>query len=119
MKMSVGLICLLLLQMSCATIKNGESWKMRSEDKTIGLTLLWNLPEAKIREIVPPNQVPRIQNGTGVLMLFLCSADSYFIGKKQYGHLGVAHLIVPLENEISIPETIGLKNQAIISGLKY
>ena len=64
MKVSVGLISLLFLQMSCATIKNGESWKMRSEDKTIGLTLLWNLPEAKIREIVPPNQVPRIQNGT-------------------------------------------------------
>ncbi len=118
MKVSVGLISLLFLQMSCATIKNGESWKMRSEDKTIGLTLLWNLPEAKIREIVPPNQVPRIQNGTGVLMLFLCSTDTYFIGKKQYGQLGVAHLIVPLENEISIPETIGLKSQAIISGLK-
>lgn len=118
MKMSVGLFSLLFLQMSCATIKNGESWKMRPEDKTIGLTLLWNLPEAKIREIVPPNQVPRIQNGTGLLMLFLCSTDTYFIGKKQYGSLGVAHLIVPLENEISIPETIGLKNQAIISGLK-
>ena len=118
MKMSVGLISLLFLQMSCSTIKNGESWKMRPEDETIGLTLLWNLPEAKIREIVPPNQIPRIQNGTGVLMLFLCSTDTYYIGKKQYGQLGVAHLIVPLENEISIPETIGLKNQAIISGLK-
>lgn len=118
MKMSVGLISLLFLQMSCSTIKNGESWKMRPEDKTIGLTLLWNLPEAKIREIVPPNQIPRIQNGTGVLMLFLCSTDTYYIGKKQYGQLGIAHLIVPLENEISIPETIGLKNQAIISGLR-
>ena len=117
MKMSVGLISLLFLQMSCSTIKNGESWKMRPEDKTIGLTLLWNLPEAKIREIVPPNQIPRIQNGTGVLMLFLCSTDTYYIGKKEYGQLGVAHLIVPLENEISIPETIGLKNQAIIRGL--
>lgn len=118
MKMSVGLISLLFLQMSCSTIKNGESWKMRPEDKTIGLTLLWNLPEAKIREIVPPNQIPRIQNGTGVVMLFLCSTDTYYIGKKQYGQLGIAHLIVPLENEISIPETIGLKNQAIISGLR-
>lgn len=118
MKMSVGLISLLFLQMSCSTIKNGESWKMRPEDKTIGLTLLWNLPEAKIREIVPHNQIPRIQNGTGVLMLFLCSTDTYYIGKKQYGQLGIAHLIVPLENEISIPETIGLKNQAIISGLR-
>ncbi len=118
MKMSVGLISLLFLQMSCSTIKNGESWKMRPEDKTIGLTLLWNLPEAKIREIVPPNQIPRIQNGTGVVMLFLCSTDTYYIGKKQYGQLGIAHLIVPLENEISIPETIGLKNQAIIRGLR-
>jgi threonyl-tRNA synthetase len=45
---------------------------MRPEDKTIGLTFMWNLSEEKLREILAPNQIPRIQNGTGVLMLFLC-----------------------------------------------
>ena len=120
MKIRTSVVLLIILPMlvGCASIKQGESWKMQPKDKTIGLTLLWNLLEAKIREIVPDNQTPRIQNGTGVLMLFLCSTDTYYIGEKQYGKLGVAHLIVPLENEISIPETIGLKNQAIISGLK-
>lgn len=117
MKIGLRLIAIFSLLMSCATIKEGESWKMRSEDKTIGLTLLWSLPEAKLREILPANQVPRIQNGKGVLMLFLCSTEGYFIGKKQYGSLGVAHLIIPLKDAISIPETIGMKNQAIMKGL--
>lgn len=117
-RICIVLFVVLSLFLSCASIKQGESWKMRPEDKTIGLTLLWNLPEAKIREILPPNQIPRIQNGTGVLMLFLCSTDTYFIGKKRYGQLGVAHLIIPLNNEISIPETIGMKNQSIMKGFQ-
>jgi hypothetical protein len=91
---------------------------MRAEDKTIGLTLLWNLPEEKLKEILPASQMPQIQNGKGVLMLFLCSTDRYSIGKKYYGPLGVAHLIIPLKDAISLPETIGLQNQAIMTGLK-
>ncbi|MHA8079103.1 hypothetical protein U8593_09100 [Aquirufa antheringensis] len=117
MKYFIAIIAFAFLVMSCASIKEGETWKMRSEDKTIGLTLLWNLPEAKLREILPANQMPRIQNGKGVLMLFLCSTERYFVGEKQYGQLGVAHLIVPLKDAISLPETIGLKNQMIIKGL--
>ena len=70
MRNCIGIIALVSLLMSCARIKEGESWKMRSEDRTIGLTLLWNLPESKLREMLPANQVPRIQNGKGVLMLF-------------------------------------------------
>jgi hypothetical protein len=114
------LVCLafFILLFSCVRIKEGESWKMEARDKTIGLTLLWNLPEEKLKEMLPPNQMPRIQNGKGVLMLFLCSTDRYSIGKKNYGPLGVAHLIIPLKDAISLPETIGLQNQAIISGLK-
>jgi hypothetical protein len=118
MKFSLAFIVSVTFLLSCATIKDGESWKMRAEDKTIGLTLLWNLPEEKLKEMLPPNQMPRIQNGKGVLMLFLCSTDRYSIGQKNYGPLGVAHLIIPLKDAISLPETIGLQNQAIISGLK-
>jgi hypothetical protein len=112
------LFLILVLFSSCAAIKEGESWKMLPEDKTIGLTLLWELPEEKIKEMLPADQIPRIRNGNGVLMLFLASTESYSVGEKKYGKLGVAHLIIPLQNSISIPETIGLKNQPIISGLK-
>jgi hypothetical protein len=118
MKFSLAFIVSVTFLLSCTTIKDGESWKMRAEDKTIGLTLLWNLPEEKLKEMLPPNQMPRIQNGKGVLMVFLCSTDRYSVGQKNYGPLGVAHLIIPLKNAISLPETIGLQNQAIISGLK-
>jgi hypothetical protein len=118
MKFSLAFIVSVTFLLSCATIKDGESWKMRAEDKTIGLTLLWNLPEEKLKEMLPPNQMPRIQNGKGVLMVFLCSTDRYSVGQKNYGQLGVAHLIIPLKDAISLPETIGLKNQAIITGLK-
>ncbi len=117
-KFSLAFIVSVTFLLSCATIKDGESWKMRAEDKTIGLTLLWNLPEEKLKEMLPASQMPQIQNGKGVLMLFLCSTDRYSVGQKNYGPLGVAHLIIPLKNAISLPETIGLQNQAIISGLK-
>ncbi len=118
MKISLVFIVSVTFLLSCATIKEGESWKMRAEDNTIGLTLLWNLPEEKLKEMLPPNQMPRIQNGKGVLMFFLCSTERYSIGQKNYGPLGVAHLIIPLKDAISLPETIGLQNQAIITGLK-
>jgi len=118
LKFSLAFIVSVTFLLSCATIKDGENWKMRAEDKTIGLTLLWNLPEEKLKEILPLNQMPRIQNGKGVVMLFLCSTDRYSIGQKNYGQLGVAHLIIPIKDAISLPETIGLKNQAIITGLK-
>jgi hypothetical protein len=114
------LVCLafFILIVSCARIKEGESWKMEAKDKTIGLTLLWNLSEEKLKEMLPPDQMPRIQNGKGVLMLFLCSTDSYSIGNKKYGQLGVAHLIIPINEGIFIPETVGLKSKAIISSLR-
>ena len=102
----------------CASFKTGESWKMLPKDKTIGLTLLWELPEEKLKQILPSNQSPKIRNGKGVLMLFLASTQAYNIGNKQYGKLGIAHLIIPLQNSISIPETIGLKKEAIITDLK-
>ncbi|MEY2940407.1 MAG: hypothetical protein RJA67_92 [Bacteroidota bacterium] len=118
MRNCISIIALVSLLMSCASIKEGESWKMRSKDRTIGLTLLWNLPESKLREMLPANQVPRIQNGKGVLMLFLCSTENYFVGKHSYNQLGIAHLIIPLKEAISLPETIGLKSQSIIKSLE-
>ncbi len=111
-------LLLLMIGMSCATIKEGESWKMLPENNTIGLTLLWELPEEKLKEFLPNSQLPRIRNGKGVLMLFLASTENYLIGKRKLGPLGIAHIIIPLQNSISIPETIGLKKHRIIKGMK-
>lgn len=108
----------ILVSGSCASIKPGESWQMLATDQTIGLTLLWELPEEKIREMLPTDQEPRIENGKGVLMLFLTSTEGYSVGPKKLGQLGIAHLIIPLKNDIAIPETIGLRKQPIMSGLK-
>lgn len=108
----------LTIGMSCASIKEGESWKMLPENNTIGLTLLWELPEEKLKELLPNGQLPRIRNGNGVLMVFLASTHSYSIGTRKFGALGIAHLIIPLESSIAIPETVGLKSQPILKGLK-
>jgi hypothetical protein len=116
-KFLMGSFFVLLFTWSCAAIKPGESWKMLPEDNTIGFTLLWELPEEKILQMLPPNQLPRIQNGKGVLMLFLASTDKYYIGKTSYKSLGIAHLIIPLKNSIALPETVGQKKSKIIAGL--
>ena len=50
-------LLLLMIGMSCATIKEGESWKMLPENNTIGLTLLWELPEEKLKEFLPNSQL--------------------------------------------------------------
>jgi len=112
------LFILLIFGVSCASIKEGENWKMLPEDNTIGLTLLWELPEEKLKELLAPGQLPRIRNGKGVLMLFLASTENYSIGERELGPLGIAHIIIPLQNSISIPETIGLKKHRIINGMK-
>lgn len=108
---SKGLIisCLILslLLSSCKVFHEGESWRMKAKDHTIGLTLSWELSEDKLRSILPSGQEPRIVDGKGILMLFLASTDKYSIGNKEFGKLGVAHLIIPLKNSyISIPATM-------------
>ena len=59
---------------------------MRAEDKTIGLTFMWNLSEEKLREILASNQMPRIQNGIGVLMPFLCLRTVIMWGRRNLVH---------------------------------
>jgi hypothetical protein len=108
----------MVLFSSCVTIKEGENWKMLPEDQTIGLTLLWELPEAQLKTMLPSNQQPRIRNGKGVLMLFLASTGAYSLGAESKGPLGVAHLIVPMDGSISLPSTIVSKKQALFSMLK-
>jgi hypothetical protein len=124
MKLKNNRLTLILLAISiyfisgCAAIKEGESWIMLPEDQTIGLTLLWELPEAQLKAMLPADQQPRIRDGKGVLMLFLASTGAYSLGAKSKGPLGVAHLIVPLDGSITLPSTLVSKKQALFSVLK-
>jgi hypothetical protein len=73
------LFSLLFCGFGCTSLKVGESWKMLPEDQTIGLTLLWELPEAKLKAMLPTGQKPRIRQGKGVVMLFLASTTRWVI----------------------------------------
>ena len=88
------LFFLLFFGFGCTSLKVGESWKMLPEDETFGLTLLWELPEAKLKAMLPADQQPRIRNGKGVVMLFLAvttvSLNFYFIKNTNLELFGVA-----------------------------
>jgi hypothetical protein len=113
-----ALFILLFFGFGCTSLKVGESWKMAPKDQTIGLTLLWELPEAQLKAMLPADQQPRIRNGKGVLMLFLAHTTAYSLGAEPKGPLGVAHLIVPLDGSIALPSTLVAKKQALFSVLK-
>jgi hypothetical protein len=111
------LVFLLAISWSCATIRPGESWKMKAADQTAGLTLLWELPEQQVQKMLPPGQKPRIRQGKGVVMLFLASTSQYTLGDKPNGPLAVAHLLIPLEKHLGTPSTVVSKNQALYDAL--
>ncbi|MCM0059455.1 MAG: hypothetical protein NBV57_01235 [Algoriphagus sp.] len=101
----------------CTSLKVGDSWKMLPDDQTIGLTLLWELPEAQLKVMLPAGQQPRIRQGKGVLMLFLASTTKYTLGDKSNGSLAIAHLLIPLEKHLGTPHTIVSRKQALYDGL--
>ena len=94
-------------------MRPGDSWKMLPEDQTIGLTLLWELPEAKLKAMLPSDQQPRIRDGKGVVMLFLASTTQYTLGDNPSGPLAVAHLLIPLDKHLGTPQTVVSKKQAL------
>ena len=111
------LVFLLAISWGCATIRPGESWKMKAADQTAGLTLLWELPEQQVQKMLPPGQKPRIRQGKGVVMLFLASTSQYTLGEKPNGPLAVAHLLIPLEKHLGTPSTVVSKKQALYGAL--
>ena len=111
------LFSLLFFGFGCASLKVGESWKMLPEDETFGLTLLWELPEAKLKAMLPADQQPRIRNGKGVVMLFLASTAQYTLGDNPSGPLAVAHLLIPLDKHLGTPRTVVSKKQALYGAL--
>lgn len=112
-----ALFCLLFFGFGCTSLRVGESWKMLPEDQTIGLTLLWELPEAKLKTMLPGNHQPRIREGKGVVMLFLASTAQYTLGNNPSGPLAVAHLLIPLEKHLGAPQTIVSRKQALYGAL--
>jgi hypothetical protein len=100
------LIFLLAGSWGCATIRPGESWKMKAADQTVGLTLLWELPEQEVQKMLPVGQKPRIRQDKGVVMLFLASTEQYTLGDQPKGPLAVAHLLIPLEKHLGTPSTV-------------
>jgi hypothetical protein len=101
----------------CTSLKVGESWRMLPENQTTGLTLLWELSEADLKNMLPQDQQPRIRNGKGVVMLFLASTTQYSLGEKINGPLAVAHLLIPLEKHLGTPSTVVSKKQALYGAL--
>ena len=89
-------------------MRTGESWKMKAEDQTAGLTLLWELSAG---------QKPRIRQGKGVVMLFLASTAQYTLGDKPNGPLAVAHLLIPLDKHLGTPRTVVSKKQTLYGAL--
>lgn len=90
---------------------------MLPEDQTIGLTLLWELSEAKLKAMLPADQQPRIRDGKGVVMLFLASTSQYTLGDNPSGPLAVAHLLIPLDKHLGTPRTVVSKKQALYGAL--
>ena len=111
------LVFLLAISWGCATIRPGESWKMKAADQTVGLTLLWELPEQEVQKMLPVGQKPRIRQGKGVVMLFLASTEQYTLGDQPKGPLAVAHLLIPLEKHLGTPSTVVSKKQALYGAL--
>jgi hypothetical protein len=111
------LIFLLAGSWGCATIRPGESWKMKAADQTTGLTLLWELPEQQVQKMLSPDQKPRIRQGKGVVMLFLASTAQYTLGDQPKGPLAVAHLLIPLDKYLGTPSTVVSKKQALYGAL--
>jgi hypothetical protein len=111
------LVFLLAFSLGCATMRPGDSWKMKAADQTAGFTLLWELPEQEIQKMLPPNQKPRIRQGKGVVMLFLASTAQYTLGDQPKGPLAVAHLLIPLEKNLGTPSTVVSKKQALYGAL--
>jgi hypothetical protein len=111
------LVFLLAISWGCATIRPGESWKMKAADQTAGLTLLWELPEQQVQKMLPPDQKPRIRQGKGVVMLFLASTAQYTLGDNPNGSLAVAHLLIPLEKHLGTPSTVVSKKQVLYDAL--
>ena len=107
----------LSLLFGCRALKVGASWEMLPEDQTAGLTLLWELPEQQVQQILPADQKPRIRKGKGVVMLFLASTAQYTLGDKPNGPLAVAHLLIPLENHLGTVRTVVSKKQALYGAL--
>jgi hypothetical protein len=103
-------------------MRPGDSWKMLPEDETFGLTLLWELPEAKLKAILPADQQPRIRDGKGVVMLFLASttAPTMIYFGQEVGEPGAEMAGFGQPSRTSMFDYIGVpQHQKWVNGGKF
>lgn len=103
---------LLLLNSGCEKKRLDVRWKIKKEYPAYGLTLGYYLQGDQLQQIVGNNFTPILdENGDGYLMLFIASAQKFYLDSLEYDSLQVAHILVDTENSLNCPFTIVAKNQ--------
>ena len=115
MKNSLLIIFVFLLLLSaCDTQKSEVRWQIKKESPAYGLTLTYYLPIDQIQKIVGKKFMPSINDEEmGYLNLAVMSADQYYLDNKDYGDMQEAHVLVLTKGSVTIPLSIGVKNQKL------
>jgi hypothetical protein len=103
---------LLLLNSGCKRNSLDVPWEITKEFPAYGLTLGYYLPGDQLQQIVGNNFIPIVEkNGDGYLMLFIASAQKFYLDSLEYDSLRIAHILVDTENSLNCPYTIVAQNQ--------
>lgn len=105
-------LALLLLLSACNEQESGVRWQIKKENPAHGLTLRYSLPGDQLQQIIGNEFKPRLDDdGNGYLMLFIATAEQYYLDSSNYGNLKIAHILIGTEGSLNNPLTIGVKNQ--------
>lgn len=111
---NLHLISLLFLFLACTREQPEVRWQIKKEYPAYGLTLGYQLAESHIQQIIGDAFRPKLdKHGKGYLMLFIASAQKYYLDDLPHQELGIAHILVYTENSLNCPLSIGLPDQAL------
>lgn len=123
MKSKIFPIVLVLLVISLGFNQDEKTvrFEIRKDSPASGLTLGWALPESELQTIVGDKFKPAVKDGKGFLMLFIASAEKYYIDEVEFDDLKMAHLIIPVVGNYTInaPLSIVNENKKVHSVLKH
>lgn len=116
----LALLLFTVYSTGCSVLEAQTRFEIREAHSARSLTLGWEVPLDVLQEIVGPESRPAGKDGKGFLMLFVVSAEHYFLDDSAYNALQMAHIIIPVEgkNTINAPTSLVSKNQAIHAELK-
>ncbi|MFY0654673.1 MAG: hypothetical protein JXQ96_21750 [Cyclobacteriaceae bacterium] len=101
-----------LLISGCKKERPDVRWQIKKEYPAYGLTLGYYLPGEQLQQIVGNDFTPKLdENGNGYLMLFIASAQKYYLDSLGYDSFRIAHILVGVESSLNCPLTIGPRNQ--------